>query len=77
MTPNRKFTFGLTWVKRAGFNLNFNTIAECAWTVSKKANLNLYAQYYNGYGESLLYYNKFRSMLRVGIVFKPKFFSEF
>ena len=77
MTPNRRWSFGLTWVKRAGFNLNFNTILEASWNVSKKTNLNLFAQYYNGYGEDLLHYNQFRSMLRVGLVFKPKFFSEF
>lgn len=76
-TPNRRFTFGFTWVKRAGFNLNFNTIFEMSWNVHKKTNLNLFAQYYNGYGEDLLHYNQYRSMLRVGLVFKPKFFSEF
>ena len=76
-TPNKRFTFGFTWVKRAGFNLNFNTIVEASWNVHKKTNLNLFAQYYNGYGENLLYYNQFRSMLRIGLVFKPKFFSEF
>lgn len=76
-TPDRKFSFGLTWVKRLGWNLNFNTIWEFTWRVHKKSNLNLFAQYYNGYGESLIDYNVFHSMLRVGLVFKPKFFSEF
>ncbi|MCH5222885.1 MAG: phospholipase A [Muribaculaceae bacterium] len=76
-TPDKKFSFGLTWVKRYGFNLNFNTIAEFSWRVHKKSNLNLFAQYYNGYGEDLLHYNQYRSMLRIGLVFKPKFFSEF
>lgn len=72
-----KFSGGITLVKRKGWNLNFNTIAEFAWRVHKKTNLNLFAQYYNGYGESLLDYNQFHSRLRVGLVFKPKFFSEF
>ena len=76
-TPNKKFTFGVTWVKRGNFKLDFNTIWECSWLISKKTNINLFAQYYNGYGEDLLHYNQFRSMLRVGLVFKPKFFSEF
>ncbi|MCH5225646.1 MAG: phospholipase A [Muribaculaceae bacterium] len=76
-TPNRRWTFGFTWVKRAGFNLNFNTILEASWNVHKRTNLNLFAQYYNGYGEDLLHYNQFRTMLRVGLVFKPRFFSEF
>lgn len=76
-TPNKKFSFGLTMVKRSGWNLNFNTILEASWKVHEKSNLNLFAQYYNGYGESLLDYNQFHSRLRVGIVFKHHFFSEF
>ena len=76
-TYNKKFTFGLTLIKRKGWNLNYNTILEASWKVNEKMNLNLFAQYYNGYGECLLDYNKFHSMLRVGIVFKPYFFSEF
>lgn len=74
---NKRFSFGLTLVKRNGWNLNFNTIVEASWKVSSKSNLNLFAQYYNGYGENLLDYNRYRSMFRVGIVFKPHFFSEF
>lgn len=76
-TPNKRFSFGVTWVKRGNFKLDFNTIWECSWLISKKTNINLFAQYYNGYGEDLLHYKEFRSMLRVGLVFKPKFFSEF
>lgn len=76
-TPNKRFSWGLTWVKRSGFNLNFNTIWDFSWRVSDKTNLNLFAQYYNGYGENLLDYKQFHSRLRVGIIFKPKFFSEF
>lgn len=76
-TPNKKFNFGLTLVKREGWNFNFNTIFEASWKVHEKSNLNLFLQYYNGYGESLLDYNQYHSRLRVGIVFKPRFFSEF
>lgn len=76
-TPNKEFSWGLTLVKRSGFNLNFNSIWEMSWRVSDKTNLNLFAQYYNGYGENLIDYKQFHSRFRVGIVFKPKFFSEF
>lgn len=76
-TNNKRWTFGVTWVKRSGFNLNFNSIWEASWNVSPKTNLNLFAQYYNGYGENLLDYKQFHSRLRFGLVFKPKFFSEF
>lgn len=76
-TKDKRYQLGLTLVKRRGWNLNFNTIAEFSWRVSDKTNLNLFAQYYNGYGENLLDYNVWHSRFRVGIVFKPKFFSEF
>lgn len=76
-TPDRKFIWDLTLVKRAGWNLNYNTIFEFSWRVHKKSNQYFFVQYYNGYGENLLDYNKFRSRLRVGIVIKPRFFSQF
>lgn len=76
-TPDRKFIWDLTLVKRRGWNLSFNTSLEFSWRVHKKSNQYLFVQYYNGFGENLLDYNKFRSRLRVGIVIKPRFFSEF
>lgn len=76
-TPDRKFIWDLTMVKRRGWNLSYNTSFEFSWRIHKKSNQYLFLQYYNGYGENLLDYNKFRSRLRVGIVIKPKFFSEF
>lgn len=77
MTPSKKLSLGVTLVKRAGWNLNFNTIVDFIWRVSDKTNLNLLLQYYNGYGENMIDYNQFHSRLRVGIVFRPRFFSEF
>lgn len=76
-TPDRKFIWDLTLVKRRGWNLNFNTIFEFSWRFHKQSNQYLFVQYYNGYGENLLDYNKFHSRIRAGIVIKPKFFSEF
>ncbi|MGL4493969.1 MAG: phospholipase A, partial [Tannerellaceae bacterium] len=35
----------------------------------------LYLQYYNGYGEYLLDYNKYQSMLRIGLIIRQQFFS--
>lgn len=74
---DREWILGATFVKRQGWNLNFNTQLEVSWQVSKKVNQYLYLQYYNGYGECLLDYNQFHSRIRVGICIKPKFFSEF
>ncbi len=76
-TPNKRFGFGLTFVKRATWRLSCNTIFEFNWLFHRKSNQYFFLQYYNGYGESLLDYNVFHSRLRVGIVIKPKFFSEF
>lgn len=74
---DRKFIFGATFVKRRGWNLNFNSILEFSWRIHRKSNQYFFVQYYNGYGECLLDYNQFHSRLRAGIVIKPKFFSEF
>lgn len=76
-TPDKKFGWAATFVKRRGWNLNFNTILEFNWRVHKQTNQYFFVQYYNGYGECLLDYNQFHSRLRAGIVIKPKFFSEF
>lgn len=76
-TTDNRWKFGLTLVKRKGNFFNYNTIVDICWRVSKKTNLDLFAQYYNGYGENLIDYNKYHSRLRVGIIFKPSFFSEF
>jgi phospholipase A1 len=49
----------------------FNTQIELNFKVSEKANQYFFIQWYNGYGESLLDYNKYTSMLRMGICIKP------
>ncbi|MDE6234379.1 MAG: phospholipase A [Muribaculaceae bacterium] len=76
-SSNKRWQGGVTFVKRKGNFFNWNTIAELSWLVAEKSNVNLFAQYYNGYGENLLDYNQFHSRLRIGLVFKPRLFSDF
>ena len=77
LSSNRRFTAGVTIVKRKGWNLNCNTIVDISFRLFKKDNQYLFLQYYNGYGEGLLEYNKFHSQLRVGLLIKPRLFSDF
>lgn len=77
ITNNKLFKASAIFVKRWNWRLDFNTIVELSWQLSKKLNFYLFAQYYNGYGENLLDYNQFRSQLRVGIAFKPIYFSDY
>ncbi len=77
MTNDRRWKLGVILVKRRGWNLNYNVIGEISYRFSRKADWNLYAQFYNGYGEGLLNYNKFQSQLRVGIVIRPPLFSDY
>lgn len=76
-STNRRLGASMNFVKRKGNVFNWNVTAEFSWRLSKTANQFLFVQYYNGYGEGLLDYNKYHSMLRVGIVIKPTLFSEF
>lgn len=73
-TNNHRFNCGLILTKRKTW-LSFNTQLEVSYKFNNKENQYFFLQYYNGYGENLLDYNKFKSMLRIGFVIKPQDFS--
>ncbi|MBR5331851.1 MAG: phospholipase A [Muribaculaceae bacterium] len=74
---NEKWGFSALLTKRGGWNSNYNITLEANFRINKKHNQYLFLQFYNGYGEGLLEYNKFHSQLRAGIVIKPRLFSDF
>lgn len=77
LSDNRRFNAGVTVVKRKGWNLNANVIVDLSYRIFKRDNQYLFLQYYNGYGEGLLEYNKFHSQLRLGLLIKPRLFSDY
>ncbi len=77
VSNDRRFNGGITLVKRRGWKPNYNIIIEAGMRLWKNANEYLFIQYYNGYGEGLLDYNKFQSMIRIGIQIKPELFSDY
>lgn len=76
-TLNNRLGFGITLVKRRGWKLDYNTIFEISYRLFKRDNQCLFLQYYNGYGEGLLAYKEYHSTVRVGIVIKPRLFSDY
>lgn len=77
LSNSKRFMGGITVVKHKGWNMNSNVIVDLAFRLFKKENQYLYLQFYNGYGEGLLEYNKFHSQLRLGLLIKPKLFSDY
>ncbi len=74
---NRRWVADATIIKRKGWNLNFNTILNVGFRISKKDNQFIMLHFYDGYGENLLDYNKYHLRLRVGLLIRPDFFSDF
>lgn len=76
-STNGRMGLAVNLVKRKGWKLNYNTTVEFNYRIFPRDNQYFFVQYYNGYGEGLLAYKEFHSMLRVGLVIKPKLFSDY
>lgn len=74
---DKKFGASLQLVKRKNWKLDYNTTIELFWRPWKRANQYFFLQWYNGYGENLIDYNQFHNRLRIGLLIRPKFFSEY
>ena len=73
-TDNRRFNCGVILTKRKTWT-SFNTQIELSYKFNNNENQYFFLQYYNGYAENLLEYNKYKSVLRIGFVIKPTDFS--
>lgn len=76
-SKGNRFTFASTFVKRQGWNMNWNTNIQFGWRIHRDSNQYLFIDFYNGYGEGLLAYNQFHNRLRFGILIRPTLFSEY
>ncbi len=72
-----KYCFSAIINKRSVNNLSANLTLNFAVRLFNDENQYLFAEFYNGYGESLLDYKDFRQRLRIGFVIKPEFSSLF
>lgn len=77
ISNNRRFFGSMTVTRRAGSFFRNNINVEFGYRFSKRDNQFFFVQFYNGYGEGLLEYNKFHSVLRAGICIRPEFFSDY
>jgi len=77
ISNDKKWVLDMTLVKRKGWNLNFNTIVQVGYRLNHNSNQFLMLQYYNGYGECLMDYKQYHSRLRIGLLIRPRFFSDF
>jgi phospholipase A1 len=75
-TPDRHFCLGVLATWRSN-SFNFNTQWELSYKIHNNENQYFFLQYYNGYGENLLDYKQYKSVLRFGFVIKPQDFSIF
>lgn len=77
ISRNKRWVVDATFVKHKGWNFSFNTIINVGFRLTKRDNQFLMLHFYDGYGENLLDYNKYHCRLRIGLLIRPTFFSDF
>ena len=77
ISENKRWVADVTFVKRQGWNFNFNTIINVGFRIREKDNQFLMLHFYDGYGENMLDYNKYHCRVRLGLLIRPSFFSDF
>ncbi len=78
ISDNRRWVFSVNYTKRSNWNpFSGNIQLDLGFRIHRSANQFIFMQYYNGYGECLLDYNKYHSRLRVGLLIRPELFSDF
>ena len=78
VSDNRRWVFSATYIKRKNWNpFSANIQLDLGFRIHHNSNQFIFLQYYNGYGECLLDYNKYHSRLRVGLLIRPELFSDF
>jgi len=77
ISNDSKWVLDMTLVKRKGWNFNFNTIVQLGYRLNHNSNQFLMLQYYNGYGECMMDYKQYHSRIRIGLLIRPRFFSDF
>ena len=77
LSTGKRWVADVTFVKRKGWNLNCNTIINVGYRIRERDNQFLMLHFYDGYGENMLDYNKYHCRLRIGLLIRPPFFSEF
>lgn len=77
VSNNKRWVADVTFVKRQGWNFNFNTIVNVGFRIREKDNQFIMLHFYDGYGENMLDYNKYHCRLRLGLLIRPSFFSDF
>ncbi len=73
----RKYNVSCVLTKRAGNILNHNVQLNFSVRLFSNEDLYLFAEYYDGYGESMLSYKDYRQRIRFGILMKSGMFSFF